>query len=122
MLTGLITPTCGEFFFNDLCSSDMKEFRSMIGVCPQQNVIFDNLTVLEHLRLYAVLKGVKKEQVDVESVRRIHEVGLGEKKDSLAKSLSGGMKRKLCLAIATIGDSKVFDLVFCSNDLDYISG
>jgi ATP-binding cassette, subfamily A (ABC1), member 3 len=83
----------------------MDEIRESLGVCPQTNVLFEQLTVREHLELYAALKGVKSNQVDKEIQRMIDDVGLTKKTNTQARSLSGGMKRKLCLANALLGDS-----------------
>lgn len=108
MLTGLFPPTSGSCLIDGYSLSDeMSEIRKFLGVCPQQNVIFETLTVMEHLQLYAVLKGVSPDDVDRESITKIEEVGLLKKKDAFAGTLSGGMKRKLCLAIALVGGSKV---------------
>ena len=59
MLTGLLEPTGGraEVFGFDAFEV-MKQLRENLGVCPQHNVLFDYLTVYEHLRLYASFKGV----------------------------------------------------------------
>ena len=64
-------------------------------MCPQQNVLFDGLTVKEHLELFAALKGVSKLDVDRNVRDMLTRVGLAEKSDTLAACLSGGMKRKL---------------------------
>lgn len=74
---------------------------------PQQNVLFPFLTVREHLNHFGSIKGLYGEALR-QSVRKcIDDVGLTEKENSFSKSLSGGMKRKLCLAIALIGDPKL---------------
>ena len=108
MITGLFPPTSGECLIDGYnIREDIDEIRNFIGVCPQQNVIFDTLTVREHLLLYAALKNIPSESVNQEILQKIDEVGLSKKKDAFANTLSGGMKRKLCLAIALLGDSRV---------------
>ena len=74
-----------------------------MGICPQQNVLFDNLTVLEHLRFFESIKGVSSSNVE----DRAREVGLGEFFYTRAGQLSGGNKRKLQLAIALAGAPKL---------------
>ncbi len=74
-----------------------------MGICPQQNVLFDNLTVLEHLRFFESIKGVKSYNVE----DRAEEVGLGDFFHVKAGQLSGGNKRKLQLAIALTGEPKL---------------
>lgn len=80
---------------------------SYVGICPQQNVLFPNLTVREHLHLFGALKGLSGTALKQAAVTLIADVGLTEKTHVLSKALSGGMKRKLSLAMALIGDPKV---------------
>ena len=106
MLTGLIPPTEGSasVYGNDI-RTDMDELRTMIGVCPQYDVLFDELTVKEHLIFFARLKGVADPEQEAEL--KISEVGLESKANDLSSQLSGGQKRKLSVAIALIGNSKI---------------
>lgn len=65
------------------------------------------LTVEEQLRFYAGLKGVQaNDALDKELNRMIDDVGLNEKRNELARNLSGGMQRKLSIAVAFVGGSK----------------
>ncbi len=92
----------------DLESSlDLIRERVGLGVCPQHDVLFADLTVEEHLQLFAGLKGVPAKDVPAAVSKAIATVGLTEKVKVLSSALSGGMKRKLSVAIALIGDSKV---------------
>jgi ATP-binding cassette subfamily A (ABC1) protein 5 len=47
-------------------ANDMAEIRSMTGICPQHNILFEDLTCLEHLQLFAGIKGVKGDDRDKE--------------------------------------------------------
>eukprot|EP00002_Diphylleia_rotans_P024252 TRINITY_DN477_c0_g2_i1.p1 TRINITY_DN477_c0_g2~~TRINITY_DN477_c0_g2_i1.p1 ORF type:complete len:1671 (+),score=364.81 TRINITY_DN477_c0_g2_i1:51-5063(+) len=108
MLTGLYPPTDGDAFLNGKSIvADMTTIRRDLGVCPQHDILFDILTVYEHLCLYAGLKGVPKNKIDSEVRKKIEEVGLVDKTNTYSMALSGGMKRKLSVAIALIGDSKI---------------
>ena len=60
--------------------------------------------------VYNIIKGLKGDDLKSEILKRINEVQLGPKTNALASALSGGMKRKLCLAIAFMGKSKVIFL------------
>uniref|UniRef100_A0A3B4UC74 ATP binding cassette subfamily A member 3 n=1 Tax=Seriola dumerili TaxID=41447 RepID=A0A3B4UC74_SERDU len=108
MLTGLFPPTSGRAYINgnDICQ-DMALIRRSLGLCPQHDVLFDNLTVREHLLFYAQLKGYSKEKIPDEVDRIIRILSLEDKRQARSKTLSGGMKRKLSIGIALIGDSKV---------------
>lgn len=93
---------------------------SGIGICPQKDLLFKILTPKEHLQLYCSLKGLPEDQIDHEVEFRLDQVGLSifmyyfaliflteSKADSLVKTLSGGMKRRLSIAIAFCGNSKL---------------
>ncbi|KAF7698247.1 phospholipid-transporting ATPase ABCA3 [Silurus meridionalis] len=108
MLTGLFPPSSGRAYINgyDICQ-DMVLIRRSLGLCPQHDVLFDNLTVREHLLFYAQLKGYPREKIPDEVDRIIRILNLEDKRNARSKTLSGGMKRKLSIGIALIGDSKV---------------
>lgn len=61
-----------------------------MGVCPQHDILFDNLTVKEHLEMFASFKGMDKEKTPSAVRKIIEDVDLLEKTDYLAKNLSGG--------------------------------
>jgi ABC-type lipoprotein export system ATPase subunit len=110
MLTGLIPPSSGDAIVSGnrlSTSAGMTAIRLQLGVCPQHDILFDALTVEEHLQLFAVLKGVAADDVEETVAASIRHVGLTEKVRTQSSSLSGGMKRKLSVAIALIGGSKV---------------
>lgn len=112
MVTGTLPPTRGEAYLRGRkLSSDLAGVRRSLGVCFQQNTLFDQLTVLQHLKLFAVVKGVRAKDVDDETARMVSEVGLVEKRDTPTSALSGGQKRKLSVALAFIGGSEVVVLV-----------
>ncbi len=108
MLTGLLPPTGGSASIagKDI-ASDMAGIRHSLGVCPQHDVLWDDLTVEEHLQFFAGLKGVERKKIPETVKDIIIEVGLTEKVKYLSSQLSGGQKRKLSVAIALIGGSKV---------------
>lgn len=108
MLTGLFPPSSGRAYINgyDICQ-DMALIRRSLGLCPQHDVLFDNLTVREHLLFYTQLKGYPREKIPGEVDRIIRILNLEDKRNAKCKTLSGGMKRKLSIGIALIGDSKV---------------
>lgn len=108
MLTGLFPPSSGRAYINgyDICQ-DMALIRRSLGLCPQHDVLFDNLTVREHLLFYTQLKGYPRDKIPGEVDRIIRILNLEDKRNARSKTLSGGMKRKLSIGIALIGDSKV---------------
>ncbi|CAM9405596.1 unnamed protein product, partial [Scytosiphon promiscuus] len=108
MLTGMIPVTSGTAFVagRDV-NSDMVTIRHSLGVCPQHDILYPNLTVREHLRMYAVLKAVPGKELQDTIRATLNDVGLTEKENELTNRLSGGQKRKLSVGIALIGGSKV---------------
>eukprot|EP00919_Chromeraceae_sp_WS-2016_P038260 GHVR01091348.1.p1 GENE.GHVR01091348.1~~GHVR01091348.1.p1 ORF type:complete len:1651 (+),score=360.83 GHVR01091348.1:1813-6765(+) len=106
MMTGMIPFTSGRIsvFGRDL---PCVEVRKDLGVCPQHDVLWDTLTVLEHLRLFAAFRGMPMEDIDTIVNTMAETFDLGVKKDVYVSQLSGGMKRKLSLAIAFMGDPSV---------------
>lgn len=108
MLTGLITPTSGDAtLYGRSLQHDFNELRQIMGICPQHDVLLNELTVEEHLSLFGTMKHVPPHKLNEEVQKMIQEVGLTEKRKTRAKDLSGGQKRKLSVAIAFIGDSKL---------------
>lgn len=72
MLTGMVPITSGcAFVAGRDALSDMASIRNNLGVCPQHDILYPDLTVREHLRMYAVLKGVPRSRLEeVIKVRR----------------------------------------------------
>jgi len=104
MITGLCEPTSGNILINNKdIVENTKEARSLLGYCPQHNLLFENLTVNEHLIFFSKLKN-NFNQTEIDEM--LEAINLSDKKYALAKTLSGGMKRKLSVAIAFIGGSK----------------
>ncbi|KAF3911216.1 hypothetical protein ABW20_dc0102971 [Dactylellina cionopaga] len=93
--------------------------KTDLGVCPQNNVLWDELTVKEHLRVWAYLKVGYINTNEIESI--ILSCDLVQKTHALAKTLSGGQKRKLQLAIMFIGGSKIGIVDEASSGLDPLS-
>ncbi|XP_022180938.1 ATP-binding cassette sub-family A member 5-like isoform X1 [Myzus persicae] len=113
ILTGLTEPTSGTikvFGYDVRNPSDVTKIRKMIGVCPQYDILFERLTPREHLKFFATLRGLTSEKIDDEVQRMLLELYLTDKADNIAKTLSGGQKRKLSVGIAVIGNPKIIIL------------
>uniref|UniRef100_A0ABM5F152 Phospholipid-transporting ATPase ABCA3 n=1 Tax=Pogona vitticeps TaxID=103695 RepID=A0ABM5F152_9SAUR len=122
ILTGLYPPTSGQAYINGYeISQDMVLIRKSLGLCPQHDVLFDHMTVEEHLYFYSGLKGFPAEKCMEEISRILDILNLQEKRFCLSKALSGGMKRKLSIGIALIGDSKVVMLDEPTSGMDPVS-
>lgn len=105
MLTGMLQSTSGTALINGFnIRSETEKARSSFGLCPQNNILFDELTVREHILFYSELKGLNSDSAEQETKKYTDLLNLDPEKRS--KDLSGGMKRKLSLAIALCGGSK----------------
>ncbi|KAL4144394.1 hypothetical protein PRNP1_013527 [Phytophthora ramorum] len=109
MLTGMTAPSNGNAWVRGYSiATDMRFIRHSLGYCPQHSVLYPDLTVKEHLIFYGRLKGITdRSELAMEVTRKINEVGLKDKSHVQSHALSGGMQRKLSLAIAFLGDSSV---------------
>ncbi|KAJ3635397.1 hypothetical protein MTP99_008310 [Tenebrio molitor] len=108
MITGMFPPSKGTAVVNgyDIRTS-IQNVRDSMGLCLQHNVLFDGLTVAEHLYFFGKLKGLKNEEVKKEIDNYIKLLELQSKRNAKSSTLSGGMKRKLSVGIALCGKSKI---------------
>ncbi|KAJ4824173.1 hypothetical protein Tsubulata_111903 [Turnera subulata] len=121
MMIGLSKPTSGAAYVQGLdLRTQMNRIHTKIGVCPQHDLLWETLTGREHLLFYGRLKKLKgsalKRAVEesLKSVNLFHG-GVADKK---VKAYSGGMKRRLSVAISLIGDPKVVYMDEPSTGLD----
>ncbi|KAK5642705.1 hypothetical protein RI129_008872 [Pyrocoelia pectoralis] len=108
MLTGMISPSSGTATVGGYdIRKNIKSVRNSLGICPQHNILFDELTVEEHLYFYSKLKGVQRDEVSKEIEKYLCLLELTQKAKTQSVKLSGGMKRKLSVCVALCGDSQV---------------
>eukprot|EP00051_Salpingoeca_urceolata_P027249 m.480607 g.480607 ORF g.480607 m.480607 type:complete len:1709 (+) comp21902_c0_seq1:465-5591(+) len=108
MLTGLFPPTTGTAIINGYdIRSETQQAQLSVGLCPQHDVLFDTLTVEEHLWFFCKLKKVPKDQIQQCVDDMIVDLQLEDKRHAKSATLSGGMKRKLCVGIALVGGSGI---------------
>lgn len=110
MLTGLFEATAGAAeVFGINMFEQMDRVRQIMGVCPQHDVLFELLTPEEHLDIFYDFKGADpdpvKKQTEIDTLLR--DVGVDVHRKKMSKTLSGGNKRKLSVAIALCGGSKL---------------
>jgi ABC-type multidrug transport system ATPase subunit len=108
MLTGLIPIDQGSAIIEGHnLKTEMDMVRQNLGVCPQHDILYNEMTVEEHSTLFASFKGVPSADIKNAVNETILIVGLTEKRKAFSKNLSGGQKRKLSVGIAFIGGSRV---------------
>jgi ABC-type multidrug transport system ATPase subunit len=109
ILTAEFPPTSGDALLAGYSvTTQPEETRRRIGYCPQFDAHFTNMTGREHVELYGAIKGIPKHLISDAASSKLAEVGLSEfDSDRLSSNYSGGMKRKLSVACATIGNPQV---------------
>ncbi|CAG2240533.1 ABCA3 [Mytilus edulis] len=104
---GFIEPTSGTAQVNGYdIRKDITSVRKSIGLCPQHNILFETMTIEEHLRFFAKLKGCPSKDINKEVNEMISVLGIESKRNKFSSTLSGGQKRKLSVGIALIAGSK----------------
>lgn len=113
VLTGQLPPTSGTVaIYGHRIPDEFSRARRLLGYCPQYNTLFNNMTVREHLIFFSELKGLlpTKELIDEDVDEILNNMDLTGMQHQLAKHLSGGLKRRLCVALAFVGGSKLIIL------------
>ena len=111
MLSCLSEPTSGECFVcGKSCIKEPQTVKEIIDISPQDTAVADNLTVFENLRLICGIYGYSKEKTTEKIEEMIKLFNMEEVRNSRSKTLSGGWKRKLSIAMALISEPKVLFL------------
>lgn len=92
-----------------------------LGICPQRNVLWDNLTAFEHVRIFNRLKSTSKPSTKSEIHELIAACDLDRKVGAQSGTLSGGQKRKLQLSMMFTGGSRVCCVDECSSGVDALA-
>ncbi|CAF3110060.1 unnamed protein product [Rotaria socialis] len=111
ILVGMMEATSGCVLLQGLDHRiHIQQTRKMIGFCPQYDILYDKLSVQEHLELFSQMRNLNRTKID-ESIDKILDlIGLVNDRRTLSKDLSGGMKRRLSIGISLIGDPKILIL------------
>jgi len=110
MICGLLKPTSGGVQIHSMQWSEAKDLRKKIGYAPQENIFWPKLTCREQLVFNGQMYGMSSRKATASSKNLLKMLGLEEKSNSLASTLSGGMKRRLSLALALVHDPEILIL------------
>ena len=111
MLSCLSEPTSGEAFVGGFqCGKQNREIKQIANMSPQDTAVADHLTVRENLTFMASVYGFSREKIRERVDRTIADFHMDEVENQYAKTLSGGWKRKLSIAMALISGPKVLFL------------
>ncbi len=103
VLCGLLPPSDGRIEFAGAARGSAA-IRSLVGWCPQDMVLWNDMTCLEQLSLMGSLYGLSRRASKTRAMELLEELGLHNRQRSLAGTLSGGMKRRLSIAMALMHD------------------
>uniref|UniRef100_A0A674KDI6 ABC transporter domain-containing protein n=1 Tax=Terrapene triunguis TaxID=2587831 RepID=A0A674KDI6_9SAUR len=107
MITGETTLTAGQ----------VESPTGFLGHCPQENPLWPNLTVQQHLEVYAAVKGLRKEDAVV-TIKRYVALELQDHVKKVTRKLSAGVTRKVCFALSMLGNPTVLLLDEPSTGMD----
>jgi ABC-2 type transport system ATP-binding protein len=109
MITGLLTPDSGRVII-DGESGYRKDFKHLVGLCPQELVLWNNLTCFEQLVFIAEMYNVPRYKARKRAGELLERLGLSEKTNKLVRTLSGGMQRRMNLLMALMHDPEILIL------------
>lgn len=119
MISTEITPSRGELHVLGYdVTKDKMSIKKVIGVMPQQSVMYKHLTVWEHTYYFTLLKGLKKDESRREAERVLKMLDLYERKNDELNVLSGGLMQCVNLAQSITGDPKLLILDEPTTGLD----
>eukprot|EP00483_Globobulimina_turgida_P000952 UN00954 len=120
-LTGERYASSGNAFIANFPISNQLQCRRYVGYCPQFDAIFSLLTGAEHLKFYAMIKGLSGTEADEQVKVLLSALTLNKYKSRTAGTYSGGNKRKLSVAVSMIGNPPVILLDEPSTGMDPVS-
>ena len=107
MMAGLLAPDSGRIRYGDLdVAENPRQVKAILGVVPQETALYEDLSAREHLRLWGGLYGLSGSDLDAAVDRALGQVGLEGRADEGSKRFSGGMKRRLNLALGLVHSPK----------------
>jgi len=110
ILTCFHKPTSGEVIISGIPIDKKEDIKKLIGWVPQEDTFYPSLTIEENLEYFASLYDLKKKDYKKKISDLLDILQIANKKNSLAGSLSGGMKRRLSMAIALVHNPQVIYL------------
>jgi len=117
-----IPPSEGNaYIFGYSVTQDPYSVRNLVGLCKQEDYLWPDLSAREHLELYGGLRGLERSKLQGIVQQWLESVDLAEVQLQYSAAFSGGMKRRLSLALATIGDRPLIILDEPTTGMDPVS-
>lgn len=122
ILSGTLSPSSGSAY---ICGQDislsMDSIRHRMGFCPQHSILWDELTAEEHVYLFTRLKGYSRSAAAQQSQETLREVELASVAKAQVGTFSGGMRRRMCIALSGVGNPDIILMDEPTTGLDPIS-
>jgi ABC-2 type transport system ATP-binding protein len=111
MMCGLLEPDAGRVLIHGVpVNGGDADMRARVGVCPQNVILWNTLTCLEQLEFIGEMYDVPRKVARQRGEALLEIMGLADKRDKLARTLSGGMQRRLNLILALVHDPDILVL------------
>jgi ABC-2 type transport system ATP-binding protein len=108
MMVGLLRPDAGHVSIRgQQVANGSSDVRARVGVCPQDIVLWERLTCLEQLQFIGQMYGLSSHDARQRGEQLLVDLGLADKRRKQARTLSGGMQRRLNLAMALVHDPEI---------------
>jgi len=108
IVCGLLHSDSGDVVIDGKSTSNHRgSWHRLLGLCPQELVIWESLTCLEQLQFVGQLYDISRSEAKSAGMAVLETLGLGDHRDRLARTLSGGMKRRLNIALALVHDPEI---------------
>lgn len=106
MIAGILDQTSGEIFYNEENRiQHPKQYRSILGYMPQQQILDDSYTVYHFMEYMAILKQIPKRKQKIQDL--LHTLNLWDKRNQKVMALSGGMKQRVLIGQALLNSPKI---------------
>lgn len=108
MISDVLVPTSGNILYEDIDINKLgKKYREKLGYLPQNAGVYTELTAYENLEFFANLRGVSKKLMKEYIEEALENVNLLDERDKKAGGFSGGMKRRLAIAITVVAKPEI---------------
>lgn len=122
VLSGLVSQTSGDArIYDATLENDLDAVRKKMGIVSQFDVLWDELTAIEHMYLVTQIKRVQHKNFDKLVNKRLKDVGLLESATLAVGKYSGGMRRRMSVALSSIGNPSVILMDEPTNGMDPVS-
>ena len=110
LMTGLLHPVSGDIKIFSQDINKEKAAKKYIGFVPQDLAFYPELSPLENLEFFGALSGLNKQQIKIQADKLLTTLGLNDVRKKLVKTFSGGMKRRMNIAIGVIHQPEILFL------------